>query len=304
MAVGLFAVLVFVVVLFLYLHIAHQRRAVEDTEINILDVQTSAILDEVCELRVPYVFERDVSSLCNAGLQRKLLLNADSSEFVKAYDLSGTELVSSMKPWSTFCDSIKKQTGICISDRIQWPLDQWKVEPSISNYERFWKPYMNVNGNRFLTIGSEGSRTLYRSSSHGRQFLTCLDGVVKIMLLSPGNGNRGDSSEDEEGGRVYQRHVSHTTDQSLVVTVRRGQVVCVPPYWWYSIQIGGGGLLLETKYRSLANVVAHVDTLATVLLKQLNTRKRIGGPSALDDSNRLSDAIPTESVLGGVDDVK
>ena len=63
-------------------------------------------------------------------------------------------------------------------------------------------------------------------------------------------------------------------------------------------------MLLETKYRSLANVVAHVDTLATVLLKQLNTRKRIGGPSALDDSNRLSDAIPTESVLGGVDDVK
>ena len=63
MAVGLSAVLVFVVVLFLYLHITHQRRVVEDTEINTLDVHTSTILDEVCELRVPYVFERDVSSL-------------------------------------------------------------------------------------------------------------------------------------------------------------------------------------------------------------------------------------------------
>ena len=304
MAVSLSAVLVFVVVLFLYLHITHQRRVVEDTEINILDVQTSTILDEVCELRVPYVFERDVSGLCNAGLQRKPMLNVDSSEFIKAYDMSGTELISSMKPWSTFCDSIKKQNAICISDRIQWPLDQWKFGPSISNYELFWKPYMNVNGSHFLTIGSEGSRTLYRSSSHGRQFLTCLDGVVKITLLSPGNGDRGDSSEDEEGGRVYQRYVGHLTDRSLVVTVKKGQVVCVPPYWWYSIQIGEGGLVLEMKYRSLANVVAHVDTLVPVLLKQLNTKKRIGGPSALDDSHGLSVVTSPESVFSGVDDVK
>ena len=63
---------------------------------------------------------------------------------------------------------------------------------------------------------------------------------------------------------------------------------------------GESSLIMVSKYRSLANYLANIDTIGLTLLRRLNTQKRIAGPSALDNKQ----GSIAESVLSGVEHVE
>ena len=50
-------VLIFLLVLFIYIHITHQLKRSEDLEIYELDYTTNSHLQEVCDVKQPVLFE-------------------------------------------------------------------------------------------------------------------------------------------------------------------------------------------------------------------------------------------------------
>ena len=58
----------------------------------------------------------------------------------------------------------------------------------------------------------------------------------------------------------------------LETTIKPGQMLYVPAYWWYSFRLGKDACILAFQYRTLMNVVATLpDTVMGVLQRQ-NTR--------------------------------
>jgi hypothetical protein len=57
----LFNIIIFLLVLFLYIHITHQLKTSEDLEIYELDYTTNQHLQEVCDIKQPVLFEFKVS---------------------------------------------------------------------------------------------------------------------------------------------------------------------------------------------------------------------------------------------------
>ena len=301
MVVGLASIFVFSIVLLIYLHVVHQRRLHEDSEINILEISKPDVLTEVCDLRVPFVFSRDITRLRECGLTRKDILNVQHSNNVRVIDLSGDMVTSSSKTWSSFCDSLNNKDQKMLCEGVEWPLKLGSIQPIVERYEDFWKPYMNVLSEKSISIGAQETRTQFRQSTHGRQFITCLDGSIHVSLSVPTPFFTDKTSDNSD--YVLNNRSNSKCDTLLSVKLSEGQVLCVPPYWWYSIMFGEQSLVLVSKYRSFANFIANIDTIGISLLRHLNTHKRINGPSALD-KQEVSKDISTESILSSVEEVE
>ena len=189
MGVGLASVLVFSIVLLMYLHIVHQRRVHNDNEVNILEINTPETLTEVCELRVPFVFRRDVQRMRSSGLTHGALLDSENNTTVRVLDISGGVATSSSKSWNNFSTSMKNGKHKMVCENVEWPLKLGSVQPLVERYGDFWKPYMNVCSTDTVALGSSGTKTQFRQSTHGRQYITCLDGRVNVSLLSSNETN-------------------------------------------------------------------------------------------------------------------
>ena len=50
-------ILLFIIILFLYIHITHQLKKSEDLEIYEMDYSSNTHLQEVCEIKQPVLFE-------------------------------------------------------------------------------------------------------------------------------------------------------------------------------------------------------------------------------------------------------
>jgi len=298
MSVGLASVLVFSIVLLVYLHMVHQRRVHNDNEVNILEINNPETLTDVSELRVPFVFRRDVQVIRSSGLTYNGLLEIEDNSSVRVLDISGDVVTSSSKPWNVFSDALRNGGQKASCENVEWPLKLGRIQPLVERYNDFWKPYMNVCSTNTIAIGSSGTKTQFRQSSQGRQYITCLDGRVNVSLLMS-NVSGGDISTDGED-RVLKNYDTDKETNVLTVTLEVGEVLCVPPYWWYSLVFGECALTMVSKYRSLANYLGNIDTIGMAILRRFNTHKRIMGPSALNDKSHLV----AESVLSSVEHIE
>lgn len=298
MSVGLANILVFSLVLLIYLHIVHQRRVHNDNEVNILEINNTETLTEVCELRVPFVFRRDLQRMRSSGLTHDGILDIEDIATVRVLDISGDVATSSSKPWNVFSASMKNGEHRVVCENVDWPLKLGSIQPLVERYDDFWKPYMNVCSANTIAIGSSGTKTQFRQSTHGRQYITCLDGRVNVSLLPSDVTNCSVTTDGDD--RVLKEYDTDKGMNVLTVTLEVGQVLCVPPYWWRSLVFGESSLIMVSKYRSLANYLANIDTIGLTLLRRLNTQKRIAGPSALDNKQ----GSIAESVLSGVEHVE
>jgi hypothetical protein len=84
----LFNIIIFLLVLFLYIHITHQLKTSEDLEIYELDYTTNQHLQEVCDIKQPVLFE--FNSLCPdfyESINNETIINYDKYD-VKLKDIN------------------------------------------------------------------------------------------------------------------------------------------------------------------------------------------------------------------------
>jgi hypothetical protein len=54
----IYPILIFVIVVFLYIHIINEYKVSEDLEVYEIDYQSNGILQDACEIKQPVIFER------------------------------------------------------------------------------------------------------------------------------------------------------------------------------------------------------------------------------------------------------
>jgi hypothetical protein len=55
--------------------------------------------------------------------------------------------------------------------------------------------------------------------------------------------------------------------------MRKGQILYIPAYWWYSIEFGKGASLATFKYKTYMNTVAILPQLVMKLLQTQNVKR-------------------------------
>ena len=89
----------------------------------------------------------------------------------------------------------------------------------------------------------------------------------------------------------------------LEIVAKRGQMLYIPAYWWYSFEFDEGTSLCSFKYRTYMNNVAVLPQIFMKLLQSQNVKRNIAksAPITMSSGGDAETGVQTESV---VDDKK
>lgn len=287
---------VFIVVIFLYLHITAHYRKGEDLELFETDFINNAKLQESCEVKQPLMII-GVPGIGKLPSRSELLKGnekydgniRDLSEWnspspSKSPITSMEDLVETTRAKSLEMEKILRalesdRQGTYVSEGNESFIEevgQWKIFQKWGD-ERF-RPSYNVTKEYDVIMGSKDACTPLRYHTAYRKFLVARGGGVfgggsgnLVIRMTPWKSRkrmewvRDDigmetvSTMAAFGGRADQRE-DWSRVRFLEFIVPEGQVLYIPPYWWYSIKFPGPAVFAYTfTYRSVMNWLANSD---------------------------------------------
>jgi len=285
-------ILLFIIILFLYIHITHQLKKSEDLEIYEMDYSSNTHLQEVCEIKQPVLFEYksinpeffenlNIDSLGNIGtndLKVKEIAdywNSDEAvDYVVIPFQSAQTLISSDTHSSYFSENNEdfiEETGI--------------VKEYAGN-DTFLKPTTCLQTKYDIMMGSKSMVTPLRYHTCYRQYICVNSGKIHIKM-TPWKSKKYlypiydyENYEFRSPINVWtpQKKYMHEMDKIkfLEFDVIEGSVLYVPPYWWYSIKYSEEPTLLcGFTYNSVMNCVANAPNWGLYFLQQHNIKKKM-----------------------------
>ena len=342
------ALVIFIIILFFYIHITAQWKTSDDLEIYESDYESPAHLQEVCSIKQPVVFKhlskmstQDKTQSIEPFFERFQAANFEKYDNldirvkdVKDY-LAGTpgvdfvpiSLRSARRLLKTDTKSqyfsennhdFLEESGL---DRVSAALDP-VLKPPLSIYKKY-----------DILLGSPLVATPLRYHLESHRFLAVTRGKIRVKLCPPKYGRILPQIADYENyefvspvnpwlsanANIKDKDKTHENIlqkiKFLEAEVHSGDILFLPPYWWYSISFSGDA---ETTVASLVydiapNVLAQSKHWALYYLQQSNIKNRPvktivlsespvatepeeEEPSKQNDANSSSDQKNTEIV--------
>lgn len=287
-------ILIFLIILFLYVHISNQYKKSEDLEIYEMDYSTNEHLQEVCDIKQPTLFEYkthnpeffenidfDKIVETSGSLDVKVKTNedywagADSIDFVVLPLQSATTLMTT----DTHAKYFTENNYSFIEDA--------GLESAFVENDIFLKPSFTAQTKYDIGVGSPNAVTPLRYHTGFRHFICVTSGKIRVKM-TPWRSHKFlypimdfDNYEFFSPINVWkpQKKYLHEMDKAkfLEFDVLAGYVLYVPPYWFYSIQYPqeSGTVVCNITYNSIMNCTANLPNWCKYYLQQSNTTTRV-----------------------------
>ena len=310
---------IFICILFLYIYITNQYKKGEDLEIYEMDYSNNAYLQEVCEIRQPVIFRFDT-------IHPKLFSEMEIPKISKyySYDVCIKDAHDYYKDGrieNSHIDSVqlsfqntvklfeKDQAKHFFSENNSEFLEECNLVKSLSSCDDFFKPHFTIYSHYDLMFGSPGAVTPLRYHTNYRQILCVTSGKIQVKM-APWKSNKylhpiKDYDNYEFRSPVHAHHpkeefaVDYEKTKFLDFSVEQGNVLVIPPYWFYSIEYDDkpGTYLCQFIYNSAMNCLSNIGDLGLHWLQRQNITKKITkiSPELLQDP--VLETKPTEPVI-------
>ena len=284
-----FAILIFCIVLFLYLHIYFQLKTSSDLEVYEIEQPSKEKLEEICDLRQPVIFDYQNDSLLETCKLSQI------TEHYSAFDVK----LRNVKEMDDNTDlhipvTLKAALSIVSGDKDAKYVsekngDFLEETGIIKNYkynDAFLRPPMVSNCFYDFLTGSQNTETVLQYSVNYRNFYLVTHGVIKIKLIPPKSARYLYPIEDYENFEfrsplnpwAIQRQYKADFDKikTLEIELTPGKIIYIPAYWWYSIKfVEPLSSICVFKYRTYMNTVAILPKLCMKTLQRQNTKREV-----------------------------
>jgi len=288
-------ILLFILILFFYIHIVHQYKRSEDLEIYEMDYSSNSQLQEVCEIKQPILFEyksvapKFYETVTYDDLLADQYANAEIKVKESAdYWESDSSVDYVVLPYASASNLMKTDSkSAYFSENNEDFLDETGLVNLWKENDEFLKPGMVVQSKYDIMLGSRGACLPLRYHTHYRHYLSVNSGKVRVKM-TPWKStkylyqNRDfETYEFRSPVNVWKSPHKFRSEMDkikfLEFDVVEGSVLSIPPYWWYSIQYDSGvdTLICGITYNSLMNVVSNVPYFAKYYIQQSNIQKRV-----------------------------
>ena len=181
----------FIIVLFLYLHIYYHIKVSNDLEVYSIQQPSKDKLEEVCNLRQPLYFDmvnKDILQTCNLSFMDENYNPFD----IKIRDISaeGGDKNSLYLPVSLKegVELFKKDTDSkYITEKNQEFLEETGMIKHFRYNDSFLRPPLVSNCKYDFMSGSKNSHTPLRYNLNYRNFFYVTSGKIKVLLIPPKN---------------------------------------------------------------------------------------------------------------------
>ena len=309
------SILVFLLVLFAYVHIMAQYAKSQDMEIYEADFAGNAGLQEICDVRQPVVVElrgaapgffaeATLPKFLRAGATSLVALR-DGGDYLAAGDapVEGIAL-----PFKTVVEMLDADADARLfSDGNADFAEDADLAADLGELDRLLRPPGTVQTRYDVMLGARGAHTPLRWAADHRRFVVVCAGSVSVKMTPFKSGKYLHEVRDYASCEfrsqidVWAPPARFAGDlervKFLEFELPAGSALYVPPYWWYSLRYAEAedSLLLGYTYNTLLNRLANAGDLARCALQRHNTVTRVG-------RERREDAAEGGEDEGGEDD--
>lgn len=271
---------IFTTVLFMYLHLQHQFKKSNDLDILKINepiFPTRDKLDELCNYRQPIVFyNSQTPPELLACFQIAALLENHATSDVQMRQVKTDDTTD--KETTVFTQTTLKEAGLLwgktyISERNASFLQETQLKRMMVRHDALLRPTMVVQCLYDLIMGAQYGATPIRYEINFRNYYLVTEGSVKIKFTVPNSSRCLQEQKDFENLEFRSRGgpEAETKVKWLEINLNQGELVYIPPYWWYSIEIvSAKACVCVYSYRTAMNVLAILPQLGQHFLQLRN----------------------------------
>ena len=297
---GLFNFLLFITVLIIYIHIVNQLKTSEDLEVYEMDYTTNQYLQEVCDIKQPVLF--DYNNIGNEFFDK---VNKETIITNDKYDIKVKDIRDYYKDESVDYIVLPLHSAVGLmktdtkSNYFTENNDDFIESSDLHQYfqlnDTYLKPHMSLNTKYDILFGSSGVTTPLRYHSDFRKFVTVNSGKIKVKMTPWKSHNFLHPYTDMENYdfrskiNVWNPDKEHKRDfdkvRFLEFDITVGNMLYIPPYWWYSIKFDSGTDTVVTSitYNSIMNCLTNLPNWGLYYLQQTNTKTKVTKTLSMED---------------------
>lgn len=261
-----------------------------DLEVYTIENVSKDRLEEICNLKQPVLFDyrnENLLELANITKMEELygafdvkIRNIEKKEKDEESEVYLPILLSEVV--KLFQNKINNK--IIIENNADFLEETGLLKTFRYNDSFLRPPLVSICKYDFMS-GSEESYTPLRYNISHRNYYLVTSGLVHMKLIPPKNGKYLQKENDydifEFGSPVdpweVQEEYKPEFDKVKVLDLelRPGQIINVPPYWWYSIKYKKVSSICRFEYRTYMSTVSILPNLLLGLLQQQNIKREI-----------------------------
>ena len=285
--------LIFMIILFLYIHVNDQYKKSEDLEIYEIDYISNPELQIICNVKQPIIFEfqKIVTDFFSKMESRELFAKSENIDIkVKdVLDYSNKNLISidpiilTSNSFQTLMKSDPK--GHYFMEDNQDFLEEMDLLSEIRELDDYFKPSFNFQSKYDILVGSTNCVTPLRYHTDYRRFLIVTAGKISVKMTPWRSRKHLHPVIDYENYEFFSRlnpwspQKEYMNDMDklkfLDFEVVSSYVLYIPPYWWYSIKFYPDTQVVSTSYQTTMNVLSNIPDIIRYYLQFHNTKVKI-----------------------------
>ena len=293
----LYHILIFCLVLFIYLHVYFQLKTSNDLEIYEIEQPSKEKLEEICDLRQPVVFD---------FYNERLLESCNQDTILATYGAFDVQIRNVVLPKTAILEERAKDAVVHVPltfsntvraieedtdakylvERNGEFLEETGLVKTYKYNDCFLRPPLVAACQYDFLMGSKGVKTPLRYEVNYRTYFLITESAgVRIKLLPPKSTKYLSLVKDyallEFRSPIdpWQVQPQYKADfdkiKALELTVKKGQVLFVPAYWWYSFTFTEPKTsICVFKYRTYMNIVAILPHYGLKFLQNQNVKRK------------------------------
>ena len=283
-----YIILVFCIVLFFYLHIYFQLKTSNDLEIYEIDNPSKDKLEEICDLRQPVLFQFQNERILDT-CSRQTILDTYGAFDVKIRNIKQSAATNEDNLYVPFAFSnalkvIKEDTNnkYLIENNSDF-IEETGIIKSFKYNDVFLRPYMVSQCCYDFMMAGKQTQTPFRYELNYRNYFLVTEGEIRVKLSQPKSTKYLYQQKDYENFEFSspidpwniqgQYKADFDKIKCLDITMKKGQVLYIPAYWWYSIEFGEAASICTFKYKTYMNTFAILPQLTMKLLQTQNVKR-------------------------------
>jgi hypothetical protein len=280
------------VVLFCYVHIYDNYNTSNDLEVYDIDKGSKDKLEEICNLKQPFLFNFDETIILNTNLYG---VNVHNNAFEINIRVNENETDESQDSYTSnellvplILEKAKElfdktdTTTYFTEDNHEF-LNESGLIKHIKYNDSYLRPYMVTNCFYDILSGSLNSYTPLRYDINNRNYYLVTNGYIEITLIPPKYSKYLHQYPDYElfefksPINVWDIQPKYKNDynksKSIHFTINTGKMLYIPPYWWYSIRFNKQSSITTMKYRTCMNNVSILPNIILHYLQLYNIKR-------------------------------
>ena len=275
-------ILVFMIVLLVYLHIFYHLKVSNDLEIYEHDITNKNNLEEILNLRQPVVMNYNRQNLDTIFTIDNIYKNYSNYEINVRKNNMDNDLVD--KNTIVTIDLLKnlfENDNKYYSENNSKFIDKSNLTQELEYNDVILKPPMNSETKYDVLLGGINTSTKFKYDLNFRHFLYVSDGNINVTLSPPINSKNMELYKDYYNFEyissinpyLKEDEAKMKSISKVSITLKKGQLLFVPAYWWYSIQFNNS-VVLSFKYKTYMNQLTILPEYIMSFMQRQNIKKK------------------------------